>query len=127
MKYLVVYYKQTLDNEITVHLWPGENDDECIKKFKMMKEKSTVRENIINKYEILDFDNVNEFLKVPSEEPDIKKAEEPKAPAVNNDYSKLSKTEMQNILKERGVRVFYHDTIPILREKLINSESLKSN
>ena len=38
------------------------------------------------------------------------------------DYDTLSKAELKNILSKRNVRVYYHDTLTILREKCRNSE-----
>lgn len=37
----------------------------------------------------------------------------------------LSKKELKEILSKRGVRVYYHDTLEILRKKCIDSEEKK--
>lgn len=51
----------------------------------------------------------------------VKKVVEEK-PKVETDYSSLSKAQLKEILKERNVRVYYHDTLDILRKKCKESE-----
>ena len=115
MKYLVVYYKSS-DDSITMHLWPGKTEEECESKYSKISSGRFAKD--VLSYNIVD-ENTG-VISVPVykevKRPMIPIAEKPKK------EKELSKAEMKKILQDRGVRVYYHDTIEILKKKLAESE-----
>ena len=115
MKYLVVYYKSS-DNSITMHLWPGKTEEECKSKYTKISSGKFAKD--VLSYDIVDEENGAILVPIYKEvkKPVIPVAEKPKK------EKELSKAEMKKILQDRGVRVYYHDTIEILKKKLAESE-----
>jgi hypothetical protein len=58
--------------------------------------------------------------KIVEEKPKVKRTRKPKEEKiVIPDFNKMSKAELQEYVKTKGIRVYYHDTIAILKEKAI--------
>ena len=54
------------------------------------------------------------------EKPKVKRTRKPKEEKVIlPDFDKMSKAELQEYVKARGIRVYYHDTIAVLKEKAL--------
>lgn len=60
--------------------------------------------------------------KTPAKKSVKKEKSKKEVKPIKIDYSTLSKAELKEILAKRNVRVYYHDTLAILREKCQNSE-----
>ena len=113
ISYLVVYYKSS-DDSITMHLWPGKTEDECKSKYTKISSGKFAKD-------VLSYDIVDENTGVISV-PVYKEVKKPVIPVAEKPKKELSKAEMKKILQDRGVRVYYHDTIEILKKKLEESE-----
>jgi hypothetical protein len=131
--YLVVYYDNGKDENgeqiFTIHMWPGKSIEDCKEQFdKILDSKfgQRIREfDIIESEPILqvkrDYASQKKERKKRSDA-GVKKSAPTLTKEEKKDYSKLSKAELKEILKERGVRTLYHDTIDVLRQKCIDSE-----
>jgi len=108
-------------------MFPGNSIDEChsmlTKILKGKFGKKVVEFNIIDSEPTLKVDRDYARSKKNRRRKRVHVVPEPTKDTGKEDYSKKSKSELKEILKARGIKFLYHDTIDMLREKCIASDA----
>ena len=84
-----------------------------------LKELGITEEEDIIEFQVKEAEKAPE-LPNKEEKPKVKRTRKPKEEKVIlPDFDKMSKAELQEYVKARGIRVYYHDTIAVLKEKAL--------
>lgn len=128
--YLVTYYLDNYRNgDHTIHLWPGSSTEDCNEKYQEILQdpkfgRRIYAHDIIKaEAELTIKSNMEDEMVTKKKKQQPPVGDKPENKDLEERYKGKSKTELKKILEDRKVRVFYHDTIDILVQKCIESES----